>query len=162
MSVISDKINSNGETFTRADYNGVSILIRDKDGYVNVTKIAKDNGKQKHLDRYFKSDIWNDIINNFVKNSSPQKRGDENNKPFYDIKNVTNKWNTTPDKINELLTKYNISIDKLNDIVNGKLLYAINNKSYSVGYSSKYNKLKYAVQIDNSIKWYHIKYNSFV
>lgn len=78
------------------------------------------------------------------------------------INNICNKWNTTPDKINELLTKYNISIDKLNDIVNGKLLYTINNKSYSVGYSSKYNKLKYAVQIDNSIKWYHIKYNSFI
>ena len=41
MSVIYDKITSNGETFTRADYNGVSILIRDKDGYINVTKITR-------------------------------------------------------------------------------------------------------------------------
>ena len=73
MSVISDKITSNGETFTRADYNGVSILIRDKDGYVNVTKIAKDNGKRKNLDKYFESEKWNEIIDNF---GSPKKLGD--------------------------------------------------------------------------------------
>lgn len=78
------------------------------------------------------------------------------------INNICNKWNTTTDKINELLTKYNISIDKLNNIANGKLLYIINNKSYSVGYSGKYNKLKYAVQIDNSIKWYRVKCDSFI
>ena len=52
MSVISDKITSNGETFTRADYNGVSILIRDKDGYIKainndgITKLLIDEGNE--------------------------------------------------------------------------------------------------------------------
>ena len=40
-------ITANNETFTYTDYNGISILVRDKDGYVNGTKMAKDNKKQK-------------------------------------------------------------------------------------------------------------------
>ena len=76
MSVISDKITSNGETFTRTDYNGVSILIRDKDGYVNVTKIAKDNGKQKRLNEYFESNKWKEIVDNFENFKSPDFSGD--------------------------------------------------------------------------------------
>ena len=49
MSFLSDFIESNGERFIKADYNGISILIREKDGFINATKIAKDNGKQEHL-----------------------------------------------------------------------------------------------------------------
>lgn len=82
MSVISDKITSNGETFTRADYNGVSILIRDKDGYINVTKIAKDNGKRKNLDKYFKSEKWIEIVDNF---KPPAFLGGSEIKPIYTI-----------------------------------------------------------------------------
>ena len=69
MSVISDKITSNGETFTRADYNGVSILIRDKDGYINVTKIYKDNNvSRQSFNTYMNSEKWKEICNNFKNN----------------------------------------------------------------------------------------------
>ena len=61
MPINNDIIVSNGEEFTRSDYNGVNIIIRNVDGYINATKIAKDNGKQKHLDRFLKSEKWVEI-----------------------------------------------------------------------------------------------------
>jgi hypothetical protein len=36
-----EKIASNNETFTIGSYNGFEILIRDKDGYVNATKLVQ-------------------------------------------------------------------------------------------------------------------------
>ena len=58
MSISSNFIESNGEKFIKADYNGISILIREKDGFINATKIAKDNGKQKRLSEYLGSNKW--------------------------------------------------------------------------------------------------------
>lgn len=37
-------INSNGETFTKTDYNGISVIV-DSNGYYNASKICKDNKK---------------------------------------------------------------------------------------------------------------------
>lgn len=78
----SNIIESNNETFTIGDYNGVSIIIRNKDNYINATKIAKDNGKQKHLSRFIESEKWNEICGAF-ENSLPQKRGNEKITLFY-------------------------------------------------------------------------------
>ena len=78
------KIESNNETFTRSDYNGVSILIRDKDGYINATKIAKDNDKQKRLNEYFKSDKWKEICS-IMKNISPDFSGKTYTQLYYKI-----------------------------------------------------------------------------
>jgi hypothetical protein len=36
-----EKIVSNNEQFTIGSYNGFEILIRDKDGYVNATKLVQ-------------------------------------------------------------------------------------------------------------------------
>ena len=88
MSITNNKIASNGEEFTRSDYNGVSIIIRDKDGFINATKIAKDNGKQKNLDKYFKSDKWKEIHEAF-KNSLPKKVGGDKIELIYTIKTGT-------------------------------------------------------------------------
>ena len=82
MSITNDKIISNDEKFTRSDYNGVSIIIRDKDGFINATKIAKDNCKQKHLERFLKSERWNEIREAY-ESSLPQNRGDENIITYY-------------------------------------------------------------------------------
>ncbi len=35
------KIKCNNETFTRGTYNGISVIIRDKDGYINATDMCK-------------------------------------------------------------------------------------------------------------------------
>lgn len=50
-----------GEKFYEDHYNGVRIIIREKDSYVNATKIAADNGKQKNFARFLESHRWNDI-----------------------------------------------------------------------------------------------------
>ena len=88
MSINSEIFESNGEQFTRSDYNGVNIIIRNKDGYINATKIAKDNGKQKHLDRFINSDKWKEIceayMNEAVKNSLPRFRGRPENSEKFD------------------------------------------------------------------------------
>ena len=92
MSFESNFIESNGERFIKADYNGISILIREKDEFINATKIAKDNGKQKNIARYFESEKWKEICEKFNKISLPQKRGNgknhENYELFYNISNV--------------------------------------------------------------------------
>ena len=92
MSISSDFIESNGEKFIKADYNGISILIREKDGFINATKIAKDNGKQEHLNRYFKSEKWKEIYEKFKEIALRQKWRNENNsknyESFYNIFNV--------------------------------------------------------------------------
>ena len=41
----SSVISSNGMTFTRTDYNGISVIM-DEDGYYNGSKICADNGKR--------------------------------------------------------------------------------------------------------------------
>ena len=65
MSINNETFESNGETFTRSDYNGVNIIIRNKDGYINATKIANDNGKRKRLPEYLKSDKWIEICETY-------------------------------------------------------------------------------------------------
>lgn len=75
MSINNNKIDINGDLYTRSDFNGISIIIHDKDGYINATKIAKDNNKQKHLERYLKSDKLDEICSSWLKISLPQKRG---------------------------------------------------------------------------------------
>jgi regulator of replication initiation timing len=45
VTVQTDQYEENGETFIKGIYNQVSILIRKKDGYVNVGKLCQDAGK---------------------------------------------------------------------------------------------------------------------
>ena len=92
MSFESNFIESNGERIIKDDYNGVSILIREKDGFINATKIAKDNGKQNHLCRFFESEKWKEICEKFKEIALRQKRSNgknyENYELFYNISNV--------------------------------------------------------------------------
>ena len=61
-------IKCNNETFSRAEYNGISILVRDSDGYVNATKMARDSGiksKREHFSRFMNGDRWTEICEYF-------------------------------------------------------------------------------------------------
>ncbi|KAA6383972.1 MAG: hypothetical protein EZS28_020502 [Streblomastix strix] len=42
------QITSNDETFTKGSYNGFEIMIRDKDGYVNATKLVQQINEREH------------------------------------------------------------------------------------------------------------------
>ena len=94
MSINSEIFESNGEQFTRSDYNGVNIIIRNKDGYINATKIANDNGKRKRLPEYLKSDKWKEICeaynNEAIKNILTENSVRTKNGEFsYELTNKT-------------------------------------------------------------------------
>ena len=59
MDMNSSMIESNGKTFTRTDYNGISVLV-DEDGFYNASKICKDNGTK--LANITRNQYWKDYI----------------------------------------------------------------------------------------------------
>jgi hypothetical protein len=55
-----DTITENNETFTKCSFNGISILIRNKDNYVNAGKMCRDAGKDFYgLKR---GNRWNETV----------------------------------------------------------------------------------------------------
>jgi hypothetical protein len=60
-----NKIVSNNETFTEGTYNGVPIIIRDKDGYVNATKMC--NQFDRKFKRIFENHAWQQYLHEFEK-----------------------------------------------------------------------------------------------
>ena len=46
MNVEQQTFNCNNETFTRGTYNGISVIIRDKDGFINATEMCKQFNKR--------------------------------------------------------------------------------------------------------------------
>jgi hypothetical protein len=70
----SQTITENNGTFTLGTYNGISVIIRDKDNYVNVGKLCKDANKTfydfKRGDRFkglLKYYLQNEVKNNLDK-----------------------------------------------------------------------------------------------
>jgi hypothetical protein len=59
MTTLTTTLNSNcnNETFTIGSYNGFSILIRDKDGYVNATKLVNDINDRDSITKELKNII---------------------------------------------------------------------------------------------------------
>jgi hypothetical protein len=54
----------NGEKFYDDHYNDVHIIVRDKDGYVNATKMGNDNGKE--FKALLRNQEWTNIIDKFA------------------------------------------------------------------------------------------------
>ena len=68
----SNQIVSNGETFTKTDYNGISVLI-DSNGYYNASKICSDN-KTRFLN-ISRNNYWSDyldVLSGSLKNETTQ------------------------------------------------------------------------------------------
>ena len=51
-----NKIKCNDETFTRGTYNGISVIIRDKDGFINATDMC--NQFNKKFRKMFENLAW--------------------------------------------------------------------------------------------------------
>jgi hypothetical protein len=58
-----NKIVSNDETFTKGTYNGISIIIRDKDNYINATTMCNQFGKK--FRKIFENHSWQSYLNEF-------------------------------------------------------------------------------------------------
>ncbi|KAI5543143.1 hypothetical protein TVAGG3_0079500, partial [Trichomonas vaginalis G3] len=84
---------SNGETFTKGTYNGIEVLRRDKDGYINATKMAREAGKLNHLNRFLNSAKMQEILEFWLKEYGGAKSGSTSKQAFYELaKGVINEF----------------------------------------------------------------------
>ncbi|EAX83695.1 hypothetical protein TVAG_245670 [Trichomonas vaginalis G3] len=84
---------SNGETFTKGTYNGIEVLRRDKDGYINATKMAREAGRLNHLNRFLNSAKMQEILEFWLKEYGRAKSGSTSKQAFYELtKGVMNEF----------------------------------------------------------------------
>ncbi|EAX77569.1 hypothetical protein TVAG_085170 [Trichomonas vaginalis G3] len=84
---------SNGETFTKGTYNGIEVLRRDKDGYINATNMAREAGKLNHLNRFLNSAKMQEILEFWLKEYGGAKSGSTSKQTFYELtKGVMNEF----------------------------------------------------------------------
>ncbi|KAI5520531.1 hypothetical protein TVAGG3_0551390 [Trichomonas vaginalis G3] len=84
---------SNGETFTKGTYNGIEVLRRDKDGYINATKMAREVGRLNHLNRFLNSTKMQEIIEFWMNEYGRAKSGSTSKQAFYELtKGVINEF----------------------------------------------------------------------
>ncbi|KAI5510121.1 hypothetical protein TVAGG3_0713970 [Trichomonas vaginalis G3] len=76
---------SNGETFTKGTYNGIEVLRRDKDGYINATKMAREAGRLNHLNRFLNSTKMQEILEFWLKEYGGAKSGSTSKQAFYEL-----------------------------------------------------------------------------
>ncbi|KAI5531883.1 hypothetical protein TVAGG3_0360030 [Trichomonas vaginalis G3] len=84
---------SNGETFTKGTYNGIEVLRRDKDGYINATNMAREAGKLNHLNRFLNSAKMQEILEFWMNEYGGAKSGSTSKQAFYELtKGVMNEF----------------------------------------------------------------------
>ncbi|KAI5522972.1 hypothetical protein TVAGG3_0587020 [Trichomonas vaginalis G3] len=84
---------SNGETFTKGTYNGIEVLRRDKDGYINATKMAREAGRLNHLNRFLNSAKMQQILEFWMNEYGQAKSGSTSKQAFYELtKGVINEF----------------------------------------------------------------------
>ncbi|KAI5521832.1 hypothetical protein TVAGG3_0569820 [Trichomonas vaginalis G3] len=76
---------SNGETFTKGTYNGIEVLRRDKDGYINATKMAREAGRLNHLNRFLNSTKMQEILEFWMNEYGQAKSGSTSKQAFYEL-----------------------------------------------------------------------------
>lgn len=126
------KIECNGETFKRGTYNGISVLIHEKTGFINGTEMCKQFGKR--FRKIFENHAWQEYFNEFVKefSASPEK-GEQSkteflyqlNKGFSVRENYLRGTYVDPRLINYIAIwaspKYAITVGKIMDSINQKI-----------------------------------------
>ena len=65
MDISSNMIDYNEETFTRTDYNGISVLV-DSNGYYSASKICKDN--KKRMNDWLRNDRTQALLEAYSRN----------------------------------------------------------------------------------------------
>ena len=81
---INGRVDGNIETFTKGTYNGIAILIRDKDGYVNASKLGNDTRRAR---KFVNSDKFNEMCKKWMKIRCAQKGADPEMTPKYQLLN---------------------------------------------------------------------------
>ena len=57
------KFENGKESFTRGTYNGISVIFRDRDGYINATEMCNQFGKR--FRKIFESHAWQEFYDEF-------------------------------------------------------------------------------------------------
>ena len=121
MAVEQSYITACGEKFVNGSYNGISILIREKDGYVNATKLCNQFRKEfRHIKR---NQSWHEFYNEFVKEYVGR---DKNPDLIYELKKgFSNDYSgiyVHPKLINTISfwvnPKYAVYVSKIMDLIN--------------------------------------------
>ena len=75
---------SSGETFSRGTYNGISVLIRDKDGFINASKLGNNSRRARD---FIKKDRFKLICEYWMKH-----RSDGSTQPQYTLSSINNEF----------------------------------------------------------------------
>ena len=136
-----NKVECNGETFTRGTYNGISVIIRDKDGYINATEMC--NQFNKRFRKIFENHSWKSFYEAFKREytASPEM-GEHKNEAtetefLYQInKGITKEFNflrgtyVDPRLINYIAfwasPSYAVTVCKIMDSINEKVHETLN------------------------------------
>ena len=117
----------NNERFIVGSYNGLKIYIREKDGYVNASKLCKDSGRE------FKAFNRTKRFKQILKYYNENEVGEDLHPPIYELNkgyNIMKGQYITPDLIHfvaewisiEYSFKVKHIMDTINDIGKAKLI----------------------------------------
>lgn len=85
---------SNNERFIRTTYNGISIIVREKDGYVNGSSLTKGLNPKKEFYRIKEHGGWSEFLDEMTLHLAPRE-SESQGKPLQYVLNAgfTNKEN---------------------------------------------------------------------
>lgn len=89
---INGRVKGEIETFTIGTYNGISVLIRDKDGYINATKLGNDKRRARD---YVNGPKFDEICNLWMKTRSAEIYADPEMTAKYQISHASNEFKGT-------------------------------------------------------------------
>ena len=90
-----EKINYKGELFIKSTYNGVFILIRKKDGYINASKMGNETRRAR---KFVNSEKFDELCKMWLKYGSAPNSADRNETKIsskYELKYITNELKGT-------------------------------------------------------------------
>ena len=84
------KIISADETFTRGTYNGIPVLIHDKDGFINVTEMC-EYVLYKNFENIYENSSWQQYLDAF----KAKYYANSNKEPIYQLKHYKDEVGAT-------------------------------------------------------------------
>ena len=134
------KFQANGESFTRGTYNGISVIIRDKDGYINATEMCRQFGKR--FAKINENHAWQEYYKEFQREYSalpelgvhrPTSFSYQINKGLSTNQNYLRGTYVDPRLINYIAIwcspKYAVAVGKIMDSINDRVHQELANQN---------------------------------
>ena len=117
-------LTENNEEFIRGTYNGIEIFIRQKDGFINATKLCSSGGRD--FNTFKRSQRWRKIIQYYEKYERPKDL--QNCRPLYELRkdyNLMQGQYINPDLIHFVAEwisiEYSFVVKHIMDSINDKV-----------------------------------------